>query len=406
MSAEMGRFPPLSAMPFNGTGSQDWLKTGQAREYYQDPLRSVVNNWPPVGTSLNTLYALWLWSKNTGDWSYAQSKWANAKSLMDALTPLNHSAGKMDYFADLAGVIGYYRMAQHFANTTEAARAKTVGLAFMNDVIANPQAYLTRADNEYLDPRDVNSGWYAPALFGLTPEVGLFLREQTGGAVANYLISKEYGTNGDGLRWWYLTRAGAHAEVGESSYVAPNAAWSHFMAHAYLLGDSGATLVNNLDRPWGKADLFSIQKEAAALQAEPAQPNFSSTSLSASPSLVKTGMEVTYNLNVLNSGTATSGPLTITITLPNGLTYTSGSLAAVPSIGSVVANGNILTWQVNAPTGQTLVLTYKAQVSLPGTSHQRLTQTAVLSAAGMSNYTLTLTQLVNPYLLYSPQVIK
>ncbi len=406
MSAEMTRFPPLQNLTYNGTGAQDWLKSGQAREYYQDPIRSVLNNWPPVAVSLNTLYGLWLWSKNTGDWSYAQSKWSSAKSLMDSLTPVNHSVGKMDYFADLAGVIGYYRMAQHFGNTTETARAKTVALGFMNDIIANPTAYLTRADNEYLDPRQVNTGWYAPALFGMTPEVGLFLREQTGGKAADYLISKEYATNGDGLRYWWMTRIGLHVEVGESSYVAPNAGWSHFMAHAYLLGDSGETLAGYLDRPWGKADLFSIQKEVATLQAGTSQPNFSSSSLSAAPSLAKSGAEVAATLTIVNNGSAPGGPLTATITLPSGMSYVAGSLASNPATGTLNASGNTLTWQGDAPTGLHLTINYRAQITLPPSSHQVLTQRVVLSASGMSNYTINLNILTNPYQLYTPVVKK
>ncbi|MBE0696987.1 MAG: hypothetical protein IH586_08685 [Anaerolineaceae bacterium] len=137
---------------------------------------------------------------------------------------MNHSTGKMDYAADLGGVIGYYRMAVQLNKSTEVNSARTVALTAMADLRDNFAQYIQRADQEYLDPRDQATGWYAPALFGLTPEVGLFLREQTNGAASQYLNSKEYGIKGDGLRWWYLTRAGAHAEVGETSYVAPNAA--------------------------------------------------------------------------------------------------------------------------------------------------------------------------------------
>ena len=78
--------------------------------------------------------------------------------------------------------------------------------------------------------------------------------------------------SGDGLRWWYMTRAGAHAEIGETSYVAPNAAWSHFLAHAYLLGDSQQMLRAYLDRPWARGDLFSLQKLVATIGSLPFEP--------------------------------------------------------------------------------------------------------------------------------------
>ena len=127
-------------------------------------------------------------------------------------------------------------------------------------------SYANYANNQYLDADNQNTGWYAPVFYGMTPEIGLYLREQTNGAASSHLTSRE---QGDGLRWWYLTRIGAHAEIGETSYVAPPAAWSHFLAHAYVLGDSQGTLRKWLDRPWGRGDLYSIQRIVATIQANP-----------------------------------------------------------------------------------------------------------------------------------------
>ena len=124
-------------------------------------------------------------------------------------------------------------------------------------------AFRERADNEYLDPRDLNTGWYLPVFFGMSPEIGLYLSEQVPGA-ASLILERE---QGDGLRWWYMTRAGVHAEYGETSFVAPNAAWSHFLAHAYVLQERQQTLRQYLDRPWAVGDLFSLQKIAATIGA-------------------------------------------------------------------------------------------------------------------------------------------
>jgi hypothetical protein len=98
----------------------------------------------------------------------------------------------------------------------------------------------------------------------MTPEIGLYLREQTNGTASSYLATRE---QGDSLRWWYLTRVGAHGETNETSYVSPFAAWSHFLAHAYIMGDSQSTLRSWLDRPWGRGDLYSIQKIVATIHA-------------------------------------------------------------------------------------------------------------------------------------------
>ncbi|MCS7062237.1 MAG: hypothetical protein RMN25_13905, partial [Anaerolineae bacterium] len=100
---------------------------------------------------------------------------------------------------------------------------------------------------------------------GLTPEVGLYLREQTSSLAASHVIESE-GPNA--MRWWYLTRAGMHGEEGETAFLTPFPAWSHFLAHAYILGNSRAQLRRWLDRPWGRGDLYSIQKIVATIHAQ------------------------------------------------------------------------------------------------------------------------------------------
>ncbi len=259
MAGEMNRYPPLEDMPW-GSGSDQpaWLKQGVAREPYSVPFRSSLNSWPPPGASLSALYGLWLWSKNTGDWSYAQSHWTNATALFDS------RRSSMDYYADIAGAIGYARMAAHFGDTGAYNTAvQTVVNAMQAGT--NFAAYKDYARNQYLDPRDEPTGWYVPVFYGMTPEVGLYLREQTNLQAQDYLLERE--DPNYGLHWWYLTRAGVHAEVGESSYLAPIAAWSHFLAHAYIVGDSQDALRKWLDRPWGRGDLYSIQKIVAAISA-------------------------------------------------------------------------------------------------------------------------------------------
>ena len=261
MSQEMANLPPLRNLPWSGNPNPlpAWLTLGTAREGYEVPYRSQLNIWPPPAANMSALYSLWLWSKNTGDWSYVESHWADAQALFNA------RKDNMNYYADISGAIGYARMADHLGKTSDFSDGLGAAVAAMQAGL-NFDSYRQRAENEYLDPREIATGWYAPTLYGITPEVGLYLREQFNGIVVSYLASKEVG---DGLRWWYLTRAGAHAEEGETSYVAPIAAWSHFLGHAFVNGDSQSTLKQWLDRPWGLGDLFSIQKITATIQANP-----------------------------------------------------------------------------------------------------------------------------------------
>ena len=257
IEAELERYPLLEDLPW-GDASRDWLHQGAPRERYAVPMRGQLNNWPPPAAPITGLYALWLWSRNTGDWSYAQAHWPQARSLF------NSRQGSLDtYYANLAGAFGYARLAQHFGDSAAQAEASAAALSALQaglDFPARQQA----AAAAYLDPRQRATGWYLPVFYGMTPEVGLYLREQTAGQARQHVLERE---GGDSLRWWYLTRAGVHAEEGETSYVAPIASWSHFLAHAYILGDTQEDLLRWLDRPWGRGDLYYIQKLAAALGA-------------------------------------------------------------------------------------------------------------------------------------------
>ncbi|RCK73220.1 MAG: Serine/threonine protein kinase related protein [Anaerolineae bacterium] len=265
VSAVIARYPPWENMPYGG----DWLKNSAAREIYPMPpeIRNNLNNWPPPAASPISLYAVWLWAKNSGDWALVRDNW-------NALTALyNARRNNLTYYADIGGLIGYARMARQIFGETDPRYTQAVQDA-VGALTAgkNIQSYIdyAKSRDQYWIPRDQQpewgtfQGWYVPVFFGIQPEIGLYLREQTEGKAAEHLLSRE---SGDGLRWWYLTRAGIHAEEGESAFVAPQAAWSHFMAHAYILGQPRSQLRRWLDRPWGKGDLYSIQKIVATLQA-------------------------------------------------------------------------------------------------------------------------------------------
>lgn len=258
MASEMTKYPPLRALPWSQT-QNTWLLQGVAREYYEVPFRTSLNNWPPPAPNFSVLYALWLWSKNTGDWSYAQARWSEIKSFF------NSYKNSYLYYADIAGAIGFARLASQLGTSADYQSGVQAALAGLQAGV-NFQTFKSRAENDYKDFWGNPNGWNVPVFFGLTPEIGLFLREQTSGAAESYLLSKE---NGEGMRWWYLTRAGMHAEPGETSYLLPTAAWSHFLAHAYIIGNNQSTLTRWIDRPWGKGDLYAIQKLVAAIQAAP-----------------------------------------------------------------------------------------------------------------------------------------
>ncbi len=262
VQAEMGRYPPLQDLPYNST-SKDWLHSGSPRELNPIVMRAELNNWPPVAANLSAIYAVWLWAKNTGDWSYADANYTQATSLF------NSRKGSMNYYADIAGAIGYYRLAKHRNDFTAQTNALNAAVAAMNTGL-NFATFRDRANTNYPDPRGYTTGWSAPVFYGMTPEVGQYLHEQFNTNAASYLLGLEsLDSQGNGLVWWYFTRAGEHGENGETSFLTPLTAWSHFLAHAYVVGDHQANLRKWLDRPWTPGDLYSIQKIVATIQSPP-----------------------------------------------------------------------------------------------------------------------------------------
>jgi outer membrane protein assembly factor BamB len=260
LTSEMNRYPPLGNLPWSSSPAPAWLVQGTSRETYAVPFRSSLNSWPPPAPNLSAIYGLWLWSKNTGDWSYAQSHWPEVKNLFEA------RRGSILYYADIAGAIGYARLASHFGYSADYQAGRDTAVAAMQAGL-DFDTFQQRAASQYTDPNEDSTGWSVPVFFGLTPEVGLYMKEQLSGQPADLLNQRE--NINDGVRWWYLTRVGAHGEGGETSYLLPSTAWSHFLAHAYMIGENRASLKKWLDRPWGRGDLYSIQKLVSVIQAPP-----------------------------------------------------------------------------------------------------------------------------------------
>jgi hypothetical protein len=255
VAREMAAYPPLENLPWSG---QPWLKLGGTREPYSVPFRGDLSGWPPPGASLAAIYGVWRWADTTGDRAFAEAQWPAARALFAARREA------IAFYADIAGAIGYARLARWLGDDAAAADGEAVATSAMARML-DFDTYRASADAMYKDPREQATGWSVPVFFGLTPEVGRYLRERLGTAAMSLVRARR---DGDGVQWWYLTRVGAHAEIGETSYLAPATAWSHFLASAYVGGSPRSELERWLDRPWGRGDLYSLQKLVATLEAQ------------------------------------------------------------------------------------------------------------------------------------------
>ncbi len=268
LHAEMNRYPPLQSLPYPATS---WATQGVAREPYPVPMRaSMANAWPPPGVPLQTLYALWAYGQYTGDWAYLSAHWTEIKSLFYS------KSGSIDSYAEIAGAIGYARIAQHFGFTTEATAGQNAAVAAMQTGysfatwLSGANALFLPNGSYYWEPPGRNG----PVFFGIVPEVGNYLYD-TNLAAVQYTVNDVAGyPNGSYL--WYATRLGLEGEIAEASYHSPQIGWSIFLAHAYAMHETQPQLRAWLDRPWGLGDVWYLQKLIATIEAPPT-PAYSNT---------------------------------------------------------------------------------------------------------------------------------
>jgi uncharacterized repeat protein (TIGR01451 family) len=113
---------------------------------------------------------------------------------------------------------------------------------------------------------------------------------------------------------------------------------------------------------------------------------------------------LTYTILLKNTGAPTSQPVTLSDTIPNGLTYVSGSLTATQ--GSVNDSLNpTMSWQgVFSPN---VIITVTYQVTATGVVTGILTNEATLVGPGLDPVTLTHRVFVpKPLPTYLPVVYK
>lgn len=258
LRVEMARFPPLQRLPWP---TDSWLKQGRARELYQVPLRQSLNTWPPPGVPIQTLYALWAYAQYTGDWDYVATRWDEIQALF------NSKKDSIDSYGEIAGAIGYARLAKRLGYSAEAAAGESAAVNAMQSGF-DFYRWMDRANALYPPSQNrpqQKPGRQAPVFFGLTPEVGQYLRDSNLAAV-EHVLDDVIGYP-DGTYLWYATRLGLQAELGESSYHTPEIGWSVFLAQAYVRQQSQAQLRYWLDRPWGLGDLWYLQKLIATIEA-------------------------------------------------------------------------------------------------------------------------------------------
>jgi len=260
---ELGDYPPHSVAfypPLAGARVGD--QAGARREPFPINPNQTFNFWPLPGIQPFTLYAIWAYSYYTNDWAYATSNYSSIRNIYTAL----RDAGTPQTYADVAGLIGFARIAQHLGNTAD-----------YNEALALSETALTQATNFAQFRANAESrfpqrttyaqhGFTTPIFMSLrnpvavhfNRDLGRFLKDNAAAAAQSYADYVE----AEVPLWWINDVGSAH---GESAYATPEYGWTNFMLKSYVLSSSIDQLKSYLDMPTRKGDLLYMQKLVAVL---------------------------------------------------------------------------------------------------------------------------------------------
>lgn len=386
---------------------------GTRREYFAINPDQAFNAWPPPIVHVSTLYSLWLYSNNTGDWTFVTDNYAALQALYANFK--TQSGSTIASYPEWAGVLGFARIAQHLGQTADhddawafAQQGLTAGADF-NAFLAtartryengNSHSYTTsifRFTHCYNSTTSQYTFNCNPAAFHFDRDIGALLRQHVAADVAAYVAEIE----DDVPLWWLSDVAISH---GENAYATPEIAWTAFMLHAYVLDASPEQLARYLDAPNRRGDLLHIQKLVAVLELlTPA--DLSASSKEASTSTPRPGETVTYTLVVRNSGEPFTATARLTDTLPPELSYVPGTFTATLGLPDASVP-YLLRWTGWLSDTSAITLSYAVTVDIPSGQARPISNTVTIEAGPYGLITRTATVIAGGQAVYLPMILK
>ncbi|MFZ6030926.1 MAG: PQQ-binding-like beta-propeller repeat protein [Chloroflexota bacterium] len=391
---EIKAYPPHSVGVYLPSAGPVGSMVGARREYFTPNLALDFNFWPGPSVHVSVLDSVWVYSNNTGDWSYATNNYSALKSIYTAFKGSN----SIQSYPELAGVLGFAHIAQHLGHSSDYQDANQFAQAALNSA-ANFAQFAQTAANDY----PANKHGYDASVFmfhrqpiavHFNAEIGQFLHDRAAASVAAYSAQVEK----DIPLWWLTGTAFSH---GENAYTSPEIAWTNFMLHAYVLDTPFAELVTYLDAPDRKGDLLYIQKLAAALDFS--GPDLGASSMQASSNTPANGETVTYVITIRNTGAPLTADVSLANTLPSGLTYVPGSMEA--SLGTIDDDeAPKLEWRGSMGETPTVTISYQVTVNVPEGETRAIHNTATIQASGLPTVSIQTTIIANGKATFLPFV--
>ena len=215
---------------------------------------------------IEDLYAVWSYAHYGDRWDRVREQ---SKRLVDICSEFARRDSQFDHVGrsddaehlnrQLAGLLAAARLLAHFGDDENADQAEA-GFA----VLATERVHHERADTQLIRPTSAASkGLHAakvPRYVGLVPETNDLLRTYAGDALERNVRALM-----KGLPLWY--QAYGERMIGGENYISPaHLSQGIFTAWADGCRVSSETLASKLDQPWGKADLYYIEKICSVLR--------------------------------------------------------------------------------------------------------------------------------------------
>lgn len=250
--------------------------SGRRREPYDfgPGMQSFAERQPRYEANIEDAYALWAYAHYADGWESMRSQLDAARTIFaefasrpknfDALRAETPDAAARDAAehlnARIAGVLGYARLMDHEGNADEGRRARAVLAGLVTE-----RVHHEKADSVLIRPtRTASHALHqakVPRYVALTPEVAQMLHDFSEEPFAKNLRRLTHD-----LPVWY--HAFGERMIGGENYISPpHLARGLFMALADGRVEDADEMIRYLDQPWGRADLYYIEKCSAVLRA-------------------------------------------------------------------------------------------------------------------------------------------
>jgi hypothetical protein len=154
---------------------------------------------------------------------------------------------------------------------------------------------------------------------------------------------------------------------------------------------------DSLRMPWPTGRHDVLRSAAYVWQG----PDFNQTRMFAVPGAAPTGARVNFTIQVITTMPVTY-PILMTNTVPSGLSYIPGTLAATS--GTVSAAGNVLRWNGVLSKTTEAVITYGVVIDTVATT--RIENTAIIDVVGWGRLVRTSSVYPNGYSVFMPVVLR